>query len=66
MHSLVWKGAEDGDSDDEYSRSNHSRSVVDEDEEEDDDDDDDVSATYYSNAFCVCTLVVMRECYCIF
>ncbi len=47
MHNMVWKGNEADDSDDEYSRSNYSRSVADEEE----DDDDDVSLFLFFNCF---------------
>jgi hypothetical protein len=41
MHNMVWRGAEDDDSDDEYSRSNQSRASMDEDYDDDDSDSED-------------------------
>lgn len=43
MHNMVWKGEEGGDSDDEYSRSNASRTMDGDSDSDGSDGSDDVS-----------------------
>ena len=55
MHLMVWKGEEGGDSDDEYSRSNASRSMAGDDDSGDSDgSDDDSDSDGEVRACCVC------------